>query len=483
MSIARNTAYNLIGSAIPLAASLITVPIYLRVIGLERYGLLAICWVVLGYMEVFEFGLGTATAQRIALLKDSGREIRSETVWGSLVLSLVLGTAGALLLMVLAPLVLHVAMSQKSTFAQEVADSVIWLSLLVPLTACYSVLSGALQGREEFLRLNLINGSGGAMLAVMPLLGAVFFGPQLPVLIIALLLVRLTGVAISLIVCRNAVPLGSPQFPSLELLKPLLNFGGWVTGESLLAPVLLSAEKIAIGWLKTATAVSLYMIPFNILSRLLMLPQSLAAALIPRFASISPAEADQTTRDALRNLELLATPLALIAMLVLKPFLIVWIGPPLAAACTPVGIVLIAGFWFNSCSHVPYARLIGTGRPHLVVELTLAQFPPYLALLYGAIHYAGVVGAAVAWSLRAFVELLLFLSAATQLRLLNETIVLPAFLVLAASAIALAAPFPSPIGTGSLLLLLTISFMRAVAQARTQPSFALGRLARSWKAH
>src|SRR6185437_12684440 len=88
MTLARNTVYNLVGSAIPLATSLVTVPIYLRVIGLERYGLLAICWVVLGYMEVFEFGLGTATAQRVALLKDGGRETRSEAVWASLLLSL-----------------------------------------------------------------------------------------------------------------------------------------------------------------------------------------------------------------------------------------------------------------------------------------------------------------------------------------------------------------------------------------------------------
>jgi hypothetical protein len=132
---------------------------------------------------------------------------------------------------------------------------------------------------------------------------------------------------------------------------------------------------------------------------------------------------------------------------------------------------------------VPYARLIGTGRPDLVVKLTLLQSPPYLALLYGAIHYAGVVGAAVAWSLRAFVELLLFLAAATQLHLLSATIAMGAFLVLAASAIALFAPFPSPIGTGTLLVLLTISFVRIVAQARTQPNFAFARLARSWKAH
>jgi len=211
MSIARNTAYNLIGSAIPLVASLITVPIYLNVIGLERYGLLAICWVVLGYMEVFEFGLGTATAQHVALLKNSGREIRSETVWGSLVLSLLLGTAGALLLVGLAPPVLHAAMNQKSAFAQEVADSIIWLSLLVPLTTCYSALSGALQGREEFLRLNLINGSGATILAVAPLVAAVFFGPQLPVLIISLIIVRLTSVTVFLIACRRTVPLLPPN--------------------------------------------------------------------------------------------------------------------------------------------------------------------------------------------------------------------------------------------------------------------------------
>jgi len=288
MSIARNTAYNLIGSAIPLVASLITVPIYLSVIGLERYGLLAICWVVLGYMEVFEFGLGTATAQHVALLKNSGREIRSETVWGSLVLSLLLGTAGALLLVGLAPPVLHAAMNQKSAFAQEVADSIIWLSLLVPLTTCYSALSGALQGREEFLRLNLINGSGATILAVAPLVAAVFFGPQLPVLIISLIIVRLTSVTVFLIACRRTVPLLPPNLPPRSVLRSLLTFGGWVTGESLFAPVLLSAEKVALGWLQTATAVSLYMIPFNILSRLLLLPQSLASALIPALRAWEP---------------------------------------------------------------------------------------------------------------------------------------------------------------------------------------------------
>ena len=36
MSIVRHTSYNVIGAVVPIVVSLITVPLYLKLIGLER---------------------------------------------------------------------------------------------------------------------------------------------------------------------------------------------------------------------------------------------------------------------------------------------------------------------------------------------------------------------------------------------------------------------------------------------------------------
>src|SRR2546422_11694150 len=81
-----------------MGLSLVTIPIYIGLIGDGRYGVLAVAWLLLGYFGLFDLGLGRATAQRIAALRDSTPQNRSAAVWTALVINVSLGVVGGLII-------------------------------------------------------------------------------------------------------------------------------------------------------------------------------------------------------------------------------------------------------------------------------------------------------------------------------------------------------------------------------------------------
>jgi O-antigen/teichoic acid export membrane protein len=98
MSLARHTAYNLGGALAPGLVSIITVPLYLRIVGIERYGLLTICWTVVGFLGFLALGMGPAVAQRLATERDASCEARSTTFWSAIILSAAMAAAGGIAL-------------------------------------------------------------------------------------------------------------------------------------------------------------------------------------------------------------------------------------------------------------------------------------------------------------------------------------------------------------------------------------------------
>ena len=68
------------------------------------------------------------------------------------------------------------------------------------------------------------------------------------------------------------------------------------------------------------------------------------------------------------------------------------------------GQVILLGFWVNGFAKIPYAQLQARGRPDLVAKCHLAEALPYFGLLYLGLNALGLVGAAVAFSLRVLLD-------------------------------------------------------------------------------
>lgn len=436
MSVARHTSYNLAGALIPLAVSLITVPLYLHAIGLERYGVLSICWLLLGYFGLFELGLGPATSQRIASYPADADSARNELIWNALALSVTVGVLGGFVLF-FAGKQLLLMLREIEGLSAEIDRSMVWLALCVPATTAYGVLNGALQGREQFLALNVVSTANNVLLAALPLAAAYAIGPHLPVLIAAVLVARLASTVGLALACRRRVPIAAPVKPSRPILASLISFGGWVTGAGILTPILSSIEKLIIGVRIGAAAVGAYVVPFNLVSRFVLLPQSVASALFPKFASLNTAEVNAMEQTAVRALASLATPLTVLGLAILPTFLRLWIGATLAAQTAPIACILLVGFWFNGFAHISHARLLGVGRPDLVTKISFWQLVPYLTAVYLAVALAGLAGAAIAWSLRTAIEMTIFFFVTGQPGRLIRIIAVPAAIIVAAAGISL----------------------------------------------
>jgi O-antigen/teichoic acid export membrane protein len=435
MSITTGTAANLAGSVVPALVSLATVPLYIHLVGQERYGILVLIWLLVGYFGFFDLGLGPATTQRFARFATADDDARARVFWTAFLLSAAFGVLGGIVLWPLSELVLGAWVHLPPDLRVEALGVVPWLAASVPLLTVWPVLTGALQGREQFALLNLAHVSGTTASQVAPLAVAILWGPDIRLLVPAVLVTRALTCLVLLSLCRRYVPLRSVPVISRTLLRPLLSYGSWVTVSDLLGPLLASLDQFFIGALAGTRAVTQYSVPSNLVSKVVILPASLSSVLFPRLAAETPDGRGALVERALSGLSTVITPVILAAMVGVRPFLGWWIGDEFARDAATVGEIIAVGLWLHGLAYVPCTLLLARGQPDLVAKCHLLELPAYLALLWTGLQFWGVIGAAVAWSLRVGIDagLLFWLSRAELRRL---TVLTPNVMLLLAMAVA-----------------------------------------------
>jgi len=94
-----NMLWSMTGSVIPLFAAVITIPYLVEALGVARFGVLSLAWVVVGYFSLFDMGLGKALTQLVAKKIGSGDEHEVPSlVWIGMGLMVIFGSVSALLL-------------------------------------------------------------------------------------------------------------------------------------------------------------------------------------------------------------------------------------------------------------------------------------------------------------------------------------------------------------------------------------------------
>jgi O-antigen/teichoic acid export membrane protein len=404
VSLGKHSLANFTGAVVPMLVALVTIPFYLQHIGAERYGVLAVIMALLGYSGFLDLGLGRAVAQRMARMADAEDHERSSLLWTALVISFAMGLIGGGLIWLGADYVLNQKIQMSAQSRSEATSAVVWLLAFLPLLLPASALSGALQARLRFYEINAIQLISGVLGQVVPLLVAIAGYVELYYLVPATLAMRFLGISLLLWQSVKHAPLQGCPHVNPHHLKPMLSYGGWVSAMAVIGPLLVTIDRLVIGAISGAKAVAYYTVPYDVVSRSMIVNGSISSALFPRLASTSVEEGRFIAIHAMVVIVSIMTPLVMLGILISETFFSLWVGDEFYSKSKGIPETILIGVWVNAVVISHYSRFMATENPRTIVIVYLFEIPIYFGVLYLFVKNYGVLGAAYAWVIRGILD-------------------------------------------------------------------------------
>lgn len=421
MSVARSTVLNLLGHVAPLAAALVAVPLLVAQLEPARFGFLSLAWVIVGYFGLFDLGLGRALtrliAERTGTPRESGLPVLART---ALLVLTGVGSAAGALLFAIAPWLCSSALKLPQGLQAEAAAGLQALALCLPFVTLTAALRGVLEAGQRFGWVNALRIPLGILTFLLPV-AVTASTPDLFALCVALAILRVIGALAHWMVCAKLYPalmrLGAP---SRQGFSEMFGYGLWLTVSNVVGPLMVYLDRFVIAALVSVAAVAYYTAPYEVVTRLWLVPAALTGVLFPVFAGSFAADPERTRRIYRKGIiALLATmlPLTLIMALGANLWLTAWLGADYAREGVRVAQILSAGVLFNSLAHLPFSLLQAAGRADWTAKLHILELPLYIAALAWLVPGYGIDGAALVWTGRCMLDAaVLFVLAQRQMR-------------------------------------------------------------------
>lgn len=411
-----------------MTIGLAVIPMLVEKIGIERFGILSIAWMLVGYFGILDMGLGRALTYKVAqsIGQNKTENIKS-LVWGALLVISALGILGTLILSGITQHLVYDTFNLSTTYQQETAAGIYWLSLAIPLTIMSTGLIGVLEGQQRFDWTAAVKTPSAILMFVAPLL-ATALSPSLEWALASLFFVRLlTCVALIFVTHSTLKAYPTSQFDWTEF-KSMLSFSGWLTVSNIVSPAMVYFDRFYIASVLSTSVVAFYTIPFDLLIKVLVIPFALVSVMFTVF-STDWKEHKKRVIDSYHKSVLIVfmvmLPFVIINYFIAKQGLSLWISPEFAEKSYQITQVIAIGFFLNAMSAVPFALIQGMGRADLTAKFHLLEMPLYILSLWYFVDKFGLAGAAYAWILRAGLDCSLLYVAAFKLTRSKEIEITP----------------------------------------------------------
>ena len=387
------------------ALGLLVVPIYVRLLGVEAYGLVGFLALLQGLLTILDLGLMPTAMRSVAhhrALDDpesARRLIAALASWyalvGGMIGLIIVGGSGWIATHWLDP---------RNLPAGTVTTSVALIGVILALRWPTGIYAGALIGCQRLTLVSLVNlaitvatASGGIALLVL-------VQPRVELLFFWQALVAAAALVIQRLLARRHLGRARSKLRLIEPLRSVWRFSLGMAGITLVAMLITQLDKVVISSMLSLEAFGAYSLAVVLGRSLYTLINPIYNVIQPRFTALAAmgdvGELSRAYRQWSTIFAGLFLPASLAVVLGAAPLLQLWLGDPaLAARSAPLVALIAVGAAFHSVMYFPFALQVAMGdaRTPLITNLILLVF--YVPALLLLVMKLGALGAALASAL------------------------------------------------------------------------------------
>lgn len=402
-SVTRNVAFNFLGKSWAALMSLAFVPLYIRFLGIEAYGLVGFFSLLLVVLSVLDLGLGSTLNRELArstAQEGPTRESRDllrtlEVPYG------VTGVLLGVLVAGLAPFLARHWVNAASLPVATVREAIVLMGVVVAAQWPTTLYAGGLRGLQRQGLWNAISASAATLRGV----GAVLVLWKLSATILAFFAWQAAVSILQTFVTRWYLwrSLPGPDRPALrfDLLARVWRFAAGMTAITLVSLFLSQLDRLVLSKLISLEEFGYYTLASAVALGLYALITPVFEAFFPRFSQLVAVGDEPALRSLYhRGCQLMAVlvlPVAAVVAFFSQDLVFVWTGSDdLAARSHALVTILIAGTALNGLMNLPYALQLASGWTRLtflanvVALLFLAPLAVVLAKKSGSFGVAWI---------------------------------------------------------------------------------------------
>lgn len=407
-----NILWNLSGFILPMIFALFCIPIFIKALGVEKFGILTIIWSITGYFNLFDMGMGRALTQKLStcLGNNDFRSI-SPIIWSAIAIILVFGVLGGILLCGANFFLIPRFLKTSNELLAQTQHTIALIAFFFPMTILNIGLKGVFDSFQKFRFTSILNIFVSACNYILPIF--IFpFTKNIAYIILILIVGRLVTLIFYFAKISDMVE-GFFKGISLNIahIKSLTNFGFWITVSNIIGPIMVYFDRFFIASMLSAGVVAYYTTPFEVAFRIFGIPCMLFSVLFPAFAQTVTSDYETSQKLYKKSFWLIfAMMFTVIAIIFLfaKIALSLWISPEFAQHSYRITQILIVGVFLFSITLPSFNFMQAIGRSDISAIIHLIELPFYLIVLFVLIKYYGLIGAAMAWTLRGVLDYILY---------------------------------------------------------------------------